>query len=277
MATTIGLALIAALGFGIADLWNTRIARAMNSAGSIVWKVAVAIAVTLPISLVLGDLPPDRGWAAIGPPAAAGVFYVLGLACLLNGLRKGSLSIVGPLTALDGGVAALLAIVIGERLPTPAYIGLGLAVVGGSMAAAERGQRTAAGVGWALLSACLFAGSFLLLAEADDVAPITAVLVATSVALVLSAPVAAVRGGFAIPTDVRRYVAGAAIVELIASVSGAAALARGPVSVAAVLMAQFATVTLILGTVVLRERPASHQLVGVVLAIVATSLLGATA
>jgi drug/metabolite transporter (DMT)-like permease len=277
MGTTIGLALIAALGFGIADLWNTRIARAMPSAGTIVWKVGVAIAVALPISLALGDLPPDRGWGALGPPTAAGFFYVGGLACLLNGLRKGDLSIVGPLTALDGGVAALLAIVIGERLPTPAYIGLALAVVGGSLAAAERGRRTAAGVGWALLSACLFAGSFLLFAKADDVSPITAVLVASAVALVLAAPVAAVRGGLSIPFDLRWYVAGAAIIELIAFVSGTAALARGPVSVAAVLLAQFATVVLILGIVVLRERPAPHQLVGVVLAIISTSLLAATA
>jgi drug/metabolite transporter (DMT)-like permease len=53
-------------------------------------------------------------------------------------------------------------------------------------------------------------------------------------------------------------------------------LSRGPVSIASVLLAQFATVVAILGVTVLHERPAPHQLAGVVLAIVATSVLALT-
>jgi len=74
VGTTIGLALFAAVAFGISDLWNAKISRAMPSAGSIVWKVVGAIAVALPISVAIGDLPPDGGWEALGPPAGAGVF-----------------------------------------------------------------------------------------------------------------------------------------------------------------------------------------------------------
>jgi len=269
--------LFAALAFGISDLWNARISRQMPSAGSIVWKVATSIAVALPISIAIGDLPPDGGWGALGPSAGAGVFYVAGLACLLNGLRKGSLSIVGPITALDGGLAALAAIVLGERLSALGYAGLALAVVGASMAAAERGRRTAGGVGWALLSAASFAVSFLLFARADDVAAVTTVLAASVVGLALAAPVAARRGGFTVPSAVRRYVAGSAALEVIAFIAAAAALSRGPTSVASVLLAQFATVVLVLGIVVLRERPAPHQLVGVGLAIGATSMFALTA
>jgi drug/metabolite transporter (DMT)-like permease len=273
---TILLALAGALGFGVADLWNLRISRGMGSAASLVWKFSIEAAVALPVVLVLGELPPYGGWGSLAPAAAAGVFGMIGLACLLNGLRTGDLSIVGPLTALDGGVAAFVAIVAGERLPPIAYVGLALAVVGGSLAAAEKGRRTAAGVGWALLSAASFAVAFLLFAETGDIAAVTTAFVAAVVGIALALPVAMLAGPMRVPERLGRFVAGAAILELAATAAAAASLSRGPVSIASVLLAQFATVVAILGVTVLHERPAPHQLAGVVLAIVATCVLALT-
>ena len=277
MGTTIGLALFAAVGFGVADLWNTRISRRMPSAASLVWKFAIEAAIALPVVLALGELPPPGGWATLGPAAVAGAFGMIGLLCLLNGLRKGDLSVVGPLTALDGGVAAFVAIVAGERLPPVAYVGLAVAVAGGSLAAAEKGRRTAAGVGWALLSAASFAVAFLLFAETGEIAAVTTAFVAAAVGVGLAAPLAFLTGPMRVPDRLGVFVAGAAILELSATAAAAASLVRGPVSVASVLLAQFATVVAILGVTVLHERPAPHQLVGVLLAIVATSLLALTA
>jgi len=273
---TILLALVGAVGFGVADLWNLRISRRMGTAASLVWKFAIEAAAALPVVLVLGELPPPGGWGTLAPAAAAGVFGMIGLGCLLNGLRKGDLSIVGPLTALDGGVAALVAILVGERLPPIAYVGLALAVVGGSLAAAERGRRTAAGVGWALLAAASFAVAFLLFAETGDIAAVTTAFVAAVVGFVLAAPVALMGGPLRVPARIGGYVVGAALLEVAATAAAAASLARGPVSIASVLLAQFATVVAILGVTVLHERPAPHQLAGVVLAIAATSLLALT-
>lgn len=278
MGPTIAFALVGAVAFGVADLWNTRISRRMASAPALVWKFAIEAVIALPVVLVLGELPPAGGWGVLGPAVAAGVFGLIGLVCLLNGLRTGDLSIVGPLTALDGGLAALVAIVVGERLPPIAYVGLALAVVGGSLAAAERGRRTAAGVGWALLSAAAFAVAFLLFAETDAISGVTTAFVAAVVGVALAAPAALlVRSDLRLPRGLIWYVAGAAALEVTATAAAAFALARGPVSVASVVLAQFATVVAILGITVLSERPAPHQLAGVALAIVATSLLALTA
>jgi len=52
-----------------------------------------------------------------------------------------------------------------------------------------------------------------------------------------------------------------------------AATTRGPVAVAAVLVAQFATFAVVLGMVVNGERPARRQLLGVLVTIVAVSVL----
>lgn len=88
--------------------------------------------------------------------------------------------------------------------------------------------------------------------------------------------VALLGGAPRVPRGLGGAVVLAAVLELVATAAAAASLARGPVSVAAVLLAQFATVVAILGLTVLNERPARHQLAGVALAIVGTSALAIT-
>jgi drug/metabolite transporter (DMT)-like permease len=58
-----------------------------------------------------------------------------------------------------------------------------------------------------------------------------------------------------------------------AFVSYAYAAARGPVSVAAVVVTQFSTLSAVVGIVLLRERLSPHQYVGIVLAGAGTTLL----
>ena len=69
---------------------------------------------------------------------AGGLCEAAALACLLRGLVTGNLSIVTPLASLAGGFVAVIAIVGGESLSTPAMIGLPLAVAGGLLASVEK-------------------------------------------------------------------------------------------------------------------------------------------
>ena len=62
----------------------------------------------------------------------------------------------------------------------------------------------------------------------------------------------------------------------MASLLYVAAADRGPVAVAGVLAAQFATVGAIAGVVILKERLRGRQWVGIVLVIVAVTLIAAT-
>jgi len=58
-----------------------------------------------------------------------------------------------------------------------------------------------------------------------------------------------------------------------AFVAYAYAAARGPVSVAAVVVTQFSTLSAVVGIVLLRERLSPHQYIGIVLAGAGTTLL----
>jgi drug/metabolite transporter (DMT)-like permease len=51
---------------------------------------------------------------------------------------------------------------------------------------------------------------------------------------------------------------------------------RGPVAVASAMITQFPIFGVVLGLVVLRERPARHQVLGVLLAIIAITTLSAS-
>ena len=60
----------------------------------------------------------------------------------------------------------------------------------------------------------------------------------------------------------------AAVLETAGFIALSLALERGPVAVAAVIMAQFATVAVLLAAVVLHERLLLHQWIGVAMMIV---------
>ena len=101
--------------------------------------MGVGLAILLPLALVLTGLPSGSAeWRAAAFAAASGLCEAAALACLLRGLVTGNLSIVTPLASLAGGFVAVIAIIGGESLSTPALIGLPLAVAGGLMVAPSR-------------------------------------------------------------------------------------------------------------------------------------------
>ena len=275
---TIVLALASALMFALGDFFAQRLTRGnVPVATAFAWIIATGVVVTAPLAVLTeggargGDLRAGFAYAAV-----AGGLYAVAYSSLLRGLRVGDLSLVTPIAALQGAVAAAIAIALGERLFPLMAVGLGLAVVGGTLAAAggrrEKGRRGAAGVGWALLAAVAFGVSFVVYSRASAVSPVTAVAVSRSVTLVLVLPFA-LRAGLGLPSRLRLTAVGVGLLEVGGLLAVVWALARGPVAVASVLGAQFATFALVLGLVVLRERPARWQLVGVVCTIVAVTTL----
>jgi len=97
--------------------------------------------------------------------------------------------------------------------------------------------------------------------------------VASAAGLVIMLPVAAAGRALLPPRDRAAGVVGVSVLDMLAFLAGSTALALGPVSVAAVLQAQTATISTVLGLLLLRERPAWWQTVGIVATIVGVSLL----
>lgn len=281
---TVASGLASALGYAVHDYLLVRIVRSASVWTALLWVMVVGLAILAPLALVVDGLPGgDDQWRAVAFAAVSGVFELLGLGALLKGLASGNLSVVTPLASLGGGFAAIGAVLLGEVLPPIAWIGLPLAVAGGLMASVERGTggalgeprrtKATAGAGWALLSAALFAGTFLFFAEATALPPITLAAVGRAATCVIVVPVALLSGGLVLPRGLRRRAAVAGSVDAGAFVALALAVSLGPVAIASVASAQAGTWAVVLGLVVLREKLSRVQLAGVALTCVAVTLL----
>lgn len=141
----------------------------------------------------------------------------------------------------------------------------------------RRKLRATAGAGWGLLAAVLFGLTFLVYGYADGIPAVSAAAWGRLTGMAVFLPFALLR----VPLRMRPrlYVSTtvAAALDSVAYTAIAAALVIGPVSVASVLSAQFATVALLLGVIVRHERLAAHQIAGLACTIAAVTLFALAA
>ena len=236
--------------------------------------LGASLLLTVPLGLVLDGSPPGDG-RALAAAALAGLLEMTGFLCYLKAVQRGSVAVVAPLIGLEGGVAAVIAVVGGEAVSATLAFGIVTAAVGASLACASPGERTSAGAGWAILAGLQFGVMLTLFGATGELGAFTAVSVARLTALIVLVPVLLSRRRPPTPRPVLRTITVCGLVDALGFGAFAAAATRGPVSVASVSAAQFSTVSVIVAIVVLRERPAKVQLVGIALTLVGTTVLAA--
>ncbi len=148
-------------GLGAAALWaaatlcSSRSSRMLGSRVVLAWIMIVGVAVGLPIAVVS---PPP---ATVAPSTfalllLAGSCYVVGLQLTYAALRVGKVSIVAPIVATEGAVAALASVALGDPIGVVAAAMLVAIAVGVVLSSIERARPEVA------------AGDFDLLADAID-------------------------------------------------------------------------------------------------------------
>ena len=269
-----------AFGYAFHDYLMVRVVRAVSVWTALTWAMSVGLVVLVPLALLIDGAPSGEAqWRAAAFAATAGVLDVAGLAALLRGFVSGNLSVVAPLAALAGGFAAAAAVAGGESLTPAAWVGVPLAVAGGVLASVERGPegrrgaRATAGAGWALLSALLFAGSLLFIAGASALPPLSQAAAGRLSTIVILVPLTVAVSGLRLPREFRARTVGAGLFDAVAFLLLAVAINLGPLAVASVTIAQAGTMAALMGFIVLRERPRGLQVAGVVLTLIAVTLL----
>jgi drug/metabolite transporter (DMT)-like permease len=273
------LALAASLTWGFADFGAGVGARKVP-----VFLVAAAaqcagLVVAATVVLATGASIPSHtqlAWAAL-----AGVAGVIGLAAFYRALAVGTMGIVGPITATASLVPLAFGLARGERPSTLQDVGVALAVVGVVAASLEHGperggKRFGMGVGLALLAALSFGWSLVGLGRAAPGGTAWAVLAMRIVAvpLVLAVVVASNARG---PGSSRGWLLllGVGVADTSATLLYGLASTRGLLSVVAVLSSLYPIVIVVLARVVLAERIARPQLVGVAVALAGVALVSA--
>src|SRR5689334_5224008 len=112
--------LIAAVLWGPSSIAPDRSTRVLGAELALARVYTVGFCIAVPVAFAAGIPAIDRsgsGWAA---PTVA--LAVVSLYALYAAIRRGPVSLVGPSTASQGGLAALVAVALGESLKTAAAI-----------------------------------------------------------------------------------------------------------------------------------------------------------
>lgn len=284
---TVALSLTAAVSWGFHDFLVQPVTRRASAFTAMFWVLAASTVILTCFSLTTDGLPSQaEEWRGVAIAAFGGILYTVGMAVLLHGLAVGNLSIVTPLCSLMGGMAALAAILLGERVGTLSGVALPLAVAGALLTSlvkvdgasgeapsrSPRRLRPTAGAGWGLAAALLFGATFLVYGYADGISAVSAAAWGRLTGMALFLPFALAKVPLVMEGKLYVRTTAAAFLDSGGYVAVAAALVLGPVSVASALSAQFATFAIFLGIVVLHERVAIHQRVGLMCTIIAVVL-----
>ncbi|MEN2736295.1 EamA family transporter [Microbacterium sp. X-17] len=273
------LGLLSALVYGSADFVGGLAARAIGPLRT------TALGAVGGLALLLVALPFVGGvWsaAALGWGAASGVVGAAAVALLYACLAIGPMSILSPLTALVSAVVPMVwGLAGGDRFAPIGYVALGLALVAVVLVGfvPERGAVRPSGraLGMAVAAGALI-GVFLIMLNqtpADSgLVPLVANRTVNAAIMWTIVGVLAARGSTRRLT--RRGVLlalGSGLLDASANVLILLGLREGDLTTMSVLVALYPAGTIVLAALVLRERIAPVQWVGLVLAVTAAGML----
>jgi drug/metabolite transporter (DMT)-like permease len=275
--TAIALALGASLAYGLGDFVGGLKSRALHVLAVLALSQLAGLLAVLVWLAVSAD--PWFGWDGAAWAAAAGVGGATGLAALYRGLAIGAMGVVAPISALAAAIPFAVGVLGGERPRILQVVGVVMALAGVALASREpagAGGGRARGVGLALAAALGFGLYFVFLDRAADESVPYAVACArlTSFALALAAALA-LSVGLRVGAAHLPALALVGLCDVSANVLFALASTRGYLSVVSVLTSLYPVVTVALAAVLLRERIAPGQRVGVAAALAGAALITA--
>lgn len=286
---TVLIGLSSALVFGAADFLGGMASKRINP----VLVTALASAIGL---VVLGVLLPFVGgewsWHAVGLGALSGVFGAIAIGLLYACLAVGPMSILSPLTAVVSAIVPLaVGLIGGERLQLLGYVALGIALIAvvlvGFVPEKNAVRPSLKAVLMAIGSGIAIGGFLIVIDQTPDASGLVPLVVNRAVNSTIMFAVVGILALVAwrrakrtdVPTPATNWRAGiyfvlaCGVIDAIANTGLLLGVRLGELSVIAVLTALYPAGTIILAAIVLRERIAWLQYVGLVLAVAAGAML----
>jgi drug/metabolite transporter (DMT)-like permease len=269
----------AALVFATVTLCNSRSTRMIGPGQLLAWVMLIGLLITAPLVVARG-VPEgldaeDAGWMAV-----AGIGNVVGLLLAYSALRIGKVGIVAPVVSAQGAIAALIAIVAGERVGADVALLLALIAIGIALAAVAPDRRDQAerrgggrGSAYALGAALAIGWSLYAIGRVSIALPVVWALLPSRVigVAVVTVPLA-VRSGLRMTRQALPLVLVAGVFE-VAGFALFAFGARHGIAVSAVLSSQFAAIAAVAAYVLFGERLSRVQLAGVALIVAGVGTL----
>jgi drug/metabolite transporter (DMT)-like permease len=273
----IALALGASLSWGLGDFLGGLTSRRVHVLTVLVLSQVAGLAAAVVWLAASDDAFP--GWSAMALAAAAGASGCLGIASLYRGMAIGAMGIVAPISAVSAVFPFAVGVGSGERPGALQVAGILLALTGVAVASREpkdQGGGAVAGLGLALMAAVGFGFYFVFADRAADESVPYAVATARGASLLLALVAVMVVGVSMRPgRALLPVLAAAGLCDVGANMLFSLATTRGFLSIVSVLAALYPVVTVALAALVLHERVARTQRLGVAGALVGAALITA--
>lgn len=269
----------AALAWSATTLAAARASRMIDARSLLASVMTVGLLVAAPTAAIAG-VPSGLDARSAAWLAVAGTGNVVGLLFTYSALRIGKVGLVAPITATEGAVAAVIAVVIGEHL-TPGAGATLLAIAAGvvlatiSPADLETRRSDLRAVLLATGAAVSFGfGLYATGRVGQDLGVAWALLPPRVVGVAVIAIPLAVSRRWHMKRAAVPYVVVGGLCEVLGFASYAVG-ARHGLAVSAVLASQFAAIAAVVGYLVFHERLARIQVIGVATIVAGVSVLSA--
>ena len=272
-----------AVSWAVATLASSRSSRMIGPMSVLGWVMAIGLAVAILPAIFLST-PVPLGLPEVAGLAVLGLSHNVGLLLAYRALEIGRVSIVAPITATEGALAAVLAVMLGEALELPVALLLAVIAVGVILAAAERtpadddprrtdAAQTRRSALLALAAAFTFSVGLVLSGKlgAAGMPPAWIIVASRMVGVTIIVLPLVLQRRFRLTRAALPLVVVSGILEAVGSATYTIA-ASSDIAIAAVVSSQFAGIAAIGGFVLFGERLQRIQLVGV-----ATVAAGVTA
>ncbi|MEE2767667.1 MAG: EamA family transporter [Actinomycetota bacterium] len=270
------LALLAAALFGTGDFLGGR----ATQRTSILSVLATSHLIGLALILVMAPLMAegfDGGDFCLG--IAASGFGLIGLALLYRGLARGPMAVVAPVTAVTcAALPVLWGVAFGDELSGLHVAGILLGLLSIALVSRTRADAPVSAsprlIVDSLLAGVGFAAFYIVIDGTNEASAPWPIVGSRLLSVTVTLLVAVAVGRSIKPaTGSTPLVIGAGVFDTLANVAVLAALNRGMLSLVSVLVSLYPGVTVLLARLVLKERIAVSQVVGLLGALVSIVLL----
>lgn len=258
---------MAALTWGSGDFAGGLLVRRTPVLGVVLVSQLVGAAIALVLAFLRAEtlpLPSDVPYSIFG-----GIVGGIGIVALYRGLAIGRMGVVAPVT---GVLAATIPVVFGivvEGLPGPLVVlGIGLAIVAVILVSrVDDGRAGPSGIGLALIAGVAigaFGVAISQISEGHAFGPLT--IIRGAQALMIGGVIVIGRQAWRADRRLLPTMAGVGVLDMAGNASFILAVQTGALAVAAVLSSLYPVATVVLATLVLRERITGSHAIGVALA-----------
>ena len=270
------LAGISSLIYGVSDFAGGLATRRAHVLAVVFWANIVGLGIAVFVSVlhhqVVGDSVTivDLAWGA-----ASGVAGITGLTLYFQGLAKGQMAVVAPVSAVTLAlIPVLFGVATGERYPLVAWLGVTLALPALWLTVHKRNEQDRPGKALYGLAAGLTFSLFLIgIAQTSSVAGLWPLVTMRMGGLLLLGTLLVIRGVRpSLPRPVRPlvFLAGG---DILANLAYLLAVRIGPFGLVTVVSSFYPVVIALLARVVEKEKTSSYQLLGLALSVLSFTLI----